>query len=372
MAELATSPEKHARDREKYNVNPANGDRIVYRHLLTRHVRLAGRTIPVAMSLPSWMLAGPAQPAVPAEARSRSGGGSTSSCAATSAWSRSSPTPATREYRRALASLSCPQCMHCINPRCQEPGCPLGSHIPVWVQLAYQGRWRQAAEELHAANNFPEFTSRICPAPCQAACKQALAASRCRWPTSSGRSSSGRSPAAGSTPAPPQRKTGRKVAVVGSGPAGLAAAQQLARAGHEVTVFEKDAACGGLLRYGIPASRLEKDLIDRRLEQLRAEGVVFRTGVEVGRDVGPAAPAGGVRRHLPGHRRQPRPRPGRAGPAAARRVLRDGLPPPGQRARGRAVRRRGRYHLSQGQGGRGDRRGADRRRLRGGGPGAGG
>jgi glutamate synthase (NADPH/NADH) small chain len=286
IAELATGPEKRARDREKYNVNPANGDRIVYRHLLRGQVKLAGRTVPVAMSLPSWVLVAVRslrflRKMTPGWRRQHEFLRRYEKLVAQFAYTSDA------EYRRALAGLSSPQCMQCINPRCQELGCPLGNRIPVWVELAYQGLWRQAAEELHATNNFPEFTSRICKAPCEAACKQGLGG----FPVQVAdieRQIVERAFANGwVVPIPSRRKTGRKVAVVGSGPAGLAAAQQLARSGYEVTVFEKDAACGGLLRYGIPGTRLDKGLIDRRLEQLRAEGVVFRTGLEVGRDVEP-------------------------------------------------------------------------------------
>ena len=284
IAELATSPEKRARDRDKYNVNPANGDRIVYRHLLHSQLRLAGKTIPLSWSAPSWMLVALRslrflRKTTPLWRRQREFLRQYERRVADFAYTNAA------EYRQALAALSSPQCMQCINPRCQESGCPLGNRIPLWVDLAYQGLWHQAADELHATNNFPEFTARVCPAPCQVACKQGLAG----FPVQVAdleRQIVERAFASGWTPPqPPPRKTGRKVAVVGSGPAGLAAAQQLARAGHEVTVFDTDPACGGLLRYGIPAFRLDKALIDRRLEQLAAEGVAFRTGVQVGRDV---------------------------------------------------------------------------------------
>ncbi len=286
VAELATGPEKRARDREKYNINPANGDRIIYRHLVHTQLRLAGRTIPLALSLPSWVLVAVRslrflRKVVPAWRREQEFLRRYERLVAEFAYANDT------EYRRLLAGLSSPQCMQCLNPRCQELGCPLGNRIPVWVELAARDLWRQAAEELHATNNFPEFTSRICQAPCETACKQNLSG----FPVQVAdleRQIVERAFASGwVTPVPPRQRTGRKVAVVGSGPAGLAAAQQLARAGHEVTVFEKDAACGGLLRYGIPATRLDKDLIDRRLEQLRQEGVVFRTAMAVGRDIAP-------------------------------------------------------------------------------------
>lgn len=195
------------------------------------------------------------------------------------------------QYRDATAALSSPMCMNCMSPRCKEAGCPLGNEIPTWVRLAYQQRWREAAEAVHATDNFPEFTAQLCPAPCQDGCKQGIGG----YPVQVRdleRQIVERAFAEGwVTPQAAEAKTGRKVAVVGSGPAGLAAAQQLARAGHDVTVFEKDDRPGGLLRYGIPGFRLRKDLIDRRLEQLTAEGVTFRTGVEVGADV----PAGELR-----------------------------------------------------------------------------
>jgi len=176
------------------------------------------------------------------------------------------------------------RCMDCGVPFCHT-GCPLTNIIPDWNDLVYRGRWREAIRVLHSTNNFPEFTGRICPAPCEAACvlgineppvtiKQ-IEKSIVDYAFSQG----------WIRPEPPPIRTGKRVAVVGSGPAGLAAAQQLARAGHWVTVFEKADRIGGLLRYGIPNFKMEKHLIDRRIEQMTAEGVEFRPKSHVGGNV---------------------------------------------------------------------------------------
>src|SRR5881394_3669863 len=173
------------------------------------------------------------------------------------------------------------RCMDCGVPFCHN-GCPVNNIIPDWNDLVYRGRWREAIRVLHSTNNFPEFTGRICPAPCEASCVLGINEPPVTIKQIE-KSIVDRAWEEGYIkPEPPEIRTGRRIAVVGSGPAGLAAAQQLARAGHSVTVFEKNDRIGGLLRYGIPDFKMEKSHIDRRIEQMRAEGVVFREGVLIG------------------------------------------------------------------------------------------
>jgi glutamate synthase (NADPH/NADH) small chain len=176
------------------------------------------------------------------------------------------------------------RCMDCGIPFCHK-GCPLGNIIPDWNDLVYRGRWREAIDRLHATNNFPEFTGRICPAPCEEACVLNINNDPVTIKNIEKHIVDHAFGAGWVAPQVPPRRTGKKVAVVGSGPAGMACAQQLARAGHLVTLFERDSRIGGLLRYGIPDFKMEKWLIDRRMEQMAAEGATFRTGVNAGVDV---------------------------------------------------------------------------------------
>lgn len=190
-----------------------------------------------------------------------------------------------KPFDEKVAHYQGARCMECGIPFCHgDTGCPLGNLIPEWNDLVYKGRWVEALDSLHATNNFPEFTGRLCPAPCESACVLGLTE-----PPVSIKGIERTIIQKGFeeglvAPRRPKKRTGKRVAIVGSGPAGLAAAQQLARAGHEVTVYEKNDRIGGLLRYGIPDFKLEKWIIDRRMGQMELEGVRFRTGVNVGVD----------------------------------------------------------------------------------------
>ncbi|MEV6568072.1 glutamate synthase subunit beta [Streptomyces kronopolitis] len=183
-----------------------------------------------------------------------------------------------------LVSEQAGRCMDCGIPFCHN-GCPLGNLIPEWNAYARRGDWRAAAERLHATNNFPEFTGRLCPAPCEDACVLALNADPVTIKNVEQAIADESWERGFTVPHPPQRLSGKAVAVIGSGPAGLAAAQQLTRIGHTVAVYERADRAGGLLRYGIPEFKLEKWHLERRLAQMRAEGTKFRTGVDIGRDL---------------------------------------------------------------------------------------
>ncbi|MDR4504293.1 MAG: glutamate synthase subunit beta [Candidatus Scalindua sp.] len=177
------------------------------------------------------------------------------------------------------------RCMDCGIPTCHIYGCPVKNRIPDWNDMVYRGHWKRALKLLHSTNNFPEFTGRVCPAPCEPACtlsinQNAVAIKQIEKQIVERGWEEGYI-----EPQPAAIKTGRRIAIVGSGPAGLAAAQQLARKGHDVIVFEKDDRVGGMMRYGIPDYKIERRVLDRRLEQLRAEGVIFETSVNVGVDI---------------------------------------------------------------------------------------
>ena len=265
------------------------------------------------------------------------------------------------------------RCMECGVPFCHN-GCPVNNLIPDWNDSVFRGRWEAAIEQLHRTNNFPDFTGRLCPAPCEAACvleiregeavtiKQIeLAIVNRAWDEG------------WIGPKPPRRETGHSVAVIGAGPAGMACAQQLRRAGHAVTVFERDEAGGGLVRFGVPDFKIEKWIVERRVQQLADEGVVFRFGADVGAErLGRRA--AGVRRGRDRDRLAGPARPAGARPRARRDSFRDGLPLPAQplrRPRGgpddarrsRAALRPGRDHGCR-QGRDRDRRRRHRRRLR--------
>lgn len=182
------------------------------------------------------------------------------------------------------AAIQGARCMDCGTPFCMS-GCPINNIIPDWNDLVYRQDWKRALDTLHSTNNFPEFTGRVCPAPCEAACTLNINNDAVGIKSIEHAIIDKGWEMGWVLPIPPKHKTSKRIAVVGSGPAGLACAQQLARVGHDVVVFEKNDRVGGLLRYGIPDFKMEKNLIDRRLEQMRAEGVEFRVNQNIGTDI---------------------------------------------------------------------------------------
>jgi glutamate synthase (NADPH/NADH) small chain len=205
------------------------------------------------------------------------------------------PAERVRDYRRYFElqpedelKAQGARCMDCGIPFCHE-GCPLGNLIPDWNDLIYRGRWREAIDQLHLTNNFPEFTGSICPAPCESACVLAINAD----PVTIEQIELAIAEKAWSegwvVPHPPPRRSGKRIAVVGSGPAGMAVAAELNKAGHLVCVYERDEGPGGLLRFGVPDAKLPKSMIDRRVDVLLAEGIEFKYGIDVGRDIDPVA-----------------------------------------------------------------------------------
>jgi len=196
-----------------------------------------------------------------------------------------------RHYREFLVPLGdaemaqqAARCMDCGIPYCHQ-GCPVNNQRPDWNDLVYHADWQEAASNLHSTNNFPEVTGRVCPAPCEAACTLNIIDVPVTIKSIECTIADKAFAAGWVQPLPPETKTGKRVAIVGSGPAGLAAAQQLARVGHDVHVYEKYAQPGGLLRYGIPDFKMEKYIVERRVEQMQAEGVTFHCNVHVGHDI---------------------------------------------------------------------------------------
>jgi glutamate synthase (NADPH) small chain len=201
------------------------------------------------------------------------------------------PAERVRDYRQyfslqpeAQLKLQGSRCMDCGIPFCHE-GCPLGNLIPDWNDLVYRGKWREAIEQLHSTNNFPEFTGRICPAPCESACVLAINDDPVTIEQIELAIAERAFEEGWVVPEPPDRRTGRTVAVVGAGPAGLAVAAELNRCGHTVTVYERDEGPGGLMRFGVPDAKLEKAIIDRRVSLLEQEGIEFVYDIDVGRDI---------------------------------------------------------------------------------------
>ena len=238
------------------------------------------------------------------------------------------------------------RCMDCGVPYCHgtnivtgaPTGCPVNNQIPDWNDLVYRGDWDEAARNLHSTNNFPEVTGRVCPAPCEASCTLNIDDNPVTIKTIEC-AIADRAIAQGLKPEPPAEKTGKKVAVIGSGPAGMACAQQLARAGHDVHLFEKFAKAGGLMRYGIPDFKMEKHHVERRVVQMEAEGVTFHYDAHVGVNVDAGEARRRIRRGRARGRRREGPRPADPRPRAQGHPFRDGFPAAAEPPRLAASRR---------------------------------
>ena len=190
------------------------------------------------------------------------------------------------DHDESLLNTQASRCMNCGVPFCQSgEGCPVYNLIAEWNDLVYQGKWKDALDRLHKTNNFPEFTGRVCPAPCEGSCVLGINEPPVTIKNIECSIIDNAFDNGWIKPYPPKFRTGKRVAIVGSGPSGLAAADQLNKAGHLVTVYERNNRCGGLLMYGIPTMKLSKKVVQRRLDLMEAEGIIFKTGVDIGKDI---------------------------------------------------------------------------------------
>ena len=298
--------------------------------------------------------------------RQRAAGPRPASCAYATGWSSTTTCPRRRCKEQGA------RCMDCGVPFCHTgtlmpggaSGCPINNLIPEWNDLVYRGQWREALARLHKTNNFPEFTGRVCPAPCEGSCVLGINEPAVTIKSIEAAIIDKGFEEGWVVAEPPEKRTGKKVAVVGSGPAGLAAAAQLNRAGHTVTVFERDDRIGGLLMYGIPPMKLEKNIVDRRVKLMAQEGVNFVTNAWIGKTLPDREAAGGVRRDRARGRRDRGARSAGRGAQPQGRPLRHGVPAQELQEPARQQLRRSAVHRRQGQERHRHRRRRHRHRLR--------